>query len=136
MLLELAFARRTDLVLLQEPSFWCDRQNRWFTLQHPAYEAIYQSTTTTTRPRTAVYVRKRASLRYKLCKEVSADGDLLVLEVFGPIERFLVLNLYNERKLLEDLTLPRERTIKRALLPLQLQGKLFLLAGDFNSYHY
>ena len=27
-LLELAFARRTDLVLLQEPSFWCDRQNR------------------------------------------------------------------------------------------------------------
>ena len=62
-LLELAFARRTDFVLLQEPSFWCDRQGRWFTLQHPAYEAIYQSTTTITRPRTAVYIRKRASLR-------------------------------------------------------------------------
>ena len=27
-LLELAFARKTDLVLLQEPSFWQDRQDR------------------------------------------------------------------------------------------------------------
>ena len=47
-LLELAFARRADLALLQEPSVWLDNQGRWYTLQHPAYEVIYQQNRTPT----------------------------------------------------------------------------------------
>ena len=85
-LLELAFARRADLALLQEPSVWLDRQGRWFTLQHPAYEVILQQTTT--RPRTAIYVRKRASLRHRVCSDLSRDG-YSISEISASLERQL-----------------------------------------------
>ena len=67
------------------------------------------------------------------------DGDLLILEIFGATERFLVMNIYNEKELAADSTTQPHgrRTVERALLPLQLQlrGRPFLLAGDFNCHH-
>jgi len=136
-LLELAFAKRTDLVLIQEPSVWLDsREGMWFSFPHPSYTLVLPSTDK--RPRTAIYIRTEAAIKHKQRDDISTDGDLLVLEISGPTERFLLLNIYNEKELAEDSTSQQHgvRTVERALLHLQLTHIPFLIAGDFNSHHF
>ena len=134
-LLEIAFARRTDLVLIQEPSVWQDNRDMWFSFPHPSYNLVLPHSKK--RPRTAIYIRSEAGLKHKVCTDLSTDSDLSILEIYGPTERFLLLNLYNEKELAEDSTTQPEapRTIERTLLRLQLKNTPFLLAGDFNCHH-
>lgn len=136
-LLELAFAKKTDLVLIQEPSVWLESQDStWFSFPHPSYSLVLPNTDK--RPRTAIYIRIEAAIKYKQRDDLSTDGDLLVLEISGPTERFLLLNIYNEKELAEDSTSQQQgvRTVERALLHLQLTHIPFLIAGDFNSHHF
>ena len=135
-LLELAFAKRTDLVLIQEPSVWLDsREGVWFSFPHPSYSLVLPKSDK--RPRTAIYIRTEAAIKHKQRDDLSTDNDLLVLEISGPTERFLLLNIYNEKELAEDSTTQQQgvRTVERALLRLQLTLP-FLIAGDFNSHHF
>lgn len=135
-LLEVAFAWKTDFVLIQEPSVWLNKNTKkWFSFSHPSYNTILQETKE--RPRTAIYIRKAARIEHKVRRDLSTTGDLLVLEVYRHTERFLILNIYNEKELAEDSsTQPTgARTIKRALLNLQLLSP-FLIAGDFNCHHF
>jgi ribonuclease HI len=136
-LLELAFAKRTDIVLVQEPSVWLDcRDNMWFSFPHPSYSLVLPKSDK--RPRTAIYIRTEAAIQHKQREDLSKDSDLLILEISGPTERFLLLNIYNEKELAEDSTSQQGgvRTIERALLHLQLTNTPFLIAGDFNSHHF
>jgi endonuclease/exonuclease/phosphatase (EEP) superfamily protein YafD len=136
-LLELAFAKRTDLVLVQEPSVWLDsREGMWFSFPHPSYSLVLPRLDKS--PRTAIYVRTEAAIKHKQRDDLSTDNDLLVLEILGPTERFLLLNIYNEKELAEDSTSQQQgvRTVERALLRLQLIYMPFLIAGDFNSYYF
>ena len=60
-LLELAFAKRTDIVLVQEPSVWLDsRDSAWFLFPHPSYSLVLPKTDK--RPRTAIYIRTEAAI--------------------------------------------------------------------------
>ena len=90
------------------------------------------------RPRTAIYIRTEAAIKHKQRDDLSTDNDLIVLEISGPTERFLLLNIYNEKELAEDSTSQHQgvRTVERALLHLQLTSMPFLIAGDFNSHHF
>ena len=135
-LLELAFAKRTDLVLIQEPSAWLDsREGVWFSFPHPSYSIVLPKSDK--RPRTAIYIRTEAAIKHKQRDDLSTDNDLLVLEISGPTERFLLLNIYNEKELAEDSTSQQQgvRTVERALLHLHLTLP-FLIAGGFNSHHF
>ena len=89
------------------------------------------------RPRTAIYIRIEAAIKHKQRNDLSTDNDLLVLEILGLTERFLLLNIYNEKELAEDSTSQQQgvRTVERALLHLQLTLP-FLIAGDFNSHYF
>jgi len=116
-LLELAFAKKTDIVLIQEPSVWLDsREGVWFSFPHPSYSLVLPKSDK--RPRTATYIRTEAAIKHKQRDDLSTDNDLLVLEISGPTERFLLLNIYNEKELAEDSTSQPQgvRTIERALL--------------------
>jgi len=118
-LLELAFAKRTDIVLVQEPSVWQDSgDGKWFSFPHPSYSLVLQNTYK--RPRTAIYIRTEAAIKHKQRDDLSTDSDLLILEISGSTERFLLLNIYNEKELAEDSTSQEQgvRTIERALLNL------------------
>jgi hypothetical protein len=127
-LLELAFAKRTDLVLIQEPSVWLDsREGVWFSFPHPSYSLVLPKSDK--RPSTAIYVRTEAAIKYKQREDLSTDGDLLVLEISGPTERFLLLNIYNEKELAEDSTTQQQgvRTVERAFYTFNLYTYPFLL---------
>jgi hypothetical protein len=118
-LLELAFAKRTDIVLVQEPSVWLNsRDSMWFSFSHLSYSLVLPKTDK--RPRTAIYIRTEAAIKHKQRDDLSLDGDLLILDISGPTERFLLLNIYNEKELAEDSTTQQQgvRTIERALLHL------------------
>ena len=118
-LLEIAFAKRTDLVLIQEPSVWLDRRDSlWFSFSHPSYALVLPKSEK--KPRTAIYIRTEAAFKHKQRDDLSTDSDLQVLEISGPTERFLLLNIYNEKELAEDSTSQQQgvRTVERALLHL------------------
>ena len=135
-LLEIASSRKIDFVLLQELRAQLDKTNKkQFTISYPSYTLILL--TIDKRPRVAIYIRNTCTLEYKVQTNLIANEDLLAIEVFRQIERFLLLNIYNKKELVIDSstqTLGR-RTIARALLLLQIITLLFLLAGDFNCYY-
>jgi ABC-type cobalamin/Fe3+-siderophores transport system ATPase subunit len=60
-LLELAFAKRTDIVLVQEPSVWLDsKDSAWFLFLHPSYSLVLLKIDK--RPRTAIYICTEAAI--------------------------------------------------------------------------
>ena len=60
-LLEIGFRRKTDIILVQEPSTWKDRQKgSYFSIPHPAFNLILPSKLAI-RPRVAIYIRKTSS---------------------------------------------------------------------------
>ena len=64
------------------------------------------------------------------------DTDIIVLEVYGQLKRFLLFNIYNERQLDENSRTQRNSrsTISRAILELEID-LLFILIGDYNLHH-
>ena len=60
-LLEIGFKRKTDIILVQEPSTWKDRQKEsYFLIPHPVFNLILPSNLAI-RPRVAIYIRKTSS---------------------------------------------------------------------------
>jgi hypothetical protein len=66
------------------------------------------------RPRVAIYIRTEAAIKHKQRENLSLDRDLLILDISRPIERFLLLNIYNKKELAEDSTIQQQgvRTIE------------------------
>ena len=108
----------------------------WFSFPHLSYSLVLPKLDK--RPRTAIYIRTEAAIKHKQRDDLSTDNDLIVLEISGPTERFLLLNIYNEKELAEDSTSQHQgvRTVERALLHLQLTHTPFLIAGDFNCHYF
>ena len=103
-LLEIGFRRKTDIILVQEPSTWKDRQKEsYFSIPHPAFNLILPSNLAI-RPRVAIYIRKTSSsiLQYRNREDICQDTDIIALEIYGQFERFLLFNIYNERQLDEN----------------------------------
>src|SRR5712675_3441052 len=66
-LLEIGFRRKTDIILVQEPSTWKDKQKgSYFSIPHPVFNLILPSNLAI-RPRVAIYIRKTSSsvLQYR-----------------------------------------------------------------------
>src|SRR6266571_6637699 len=137
-LLEIGFRRKTDIILVQEPSTWKDRQKgSYFSIPHPAFNLILPSNLAI-RPRVAIYIRKTSSsvLQYRTREDICKDTDIIALEIYGQFERFLLFNVYNERQLDENSRTQRNSTstISRAILELEIDLP-FALIGDYNLHH-
>jgi exonuclease III len=137
-LLEIGFRRKTDIILVQEPSTWKDRQKgSYFSIPHPAFNLILPSNLAI-RPRVAIYIRKTSSsiLQYRNREDICKDTDIIALEIYGQFERFLLFNIYNERQLDENSGTQRNSrtTISRAILELEVDLP-FILIGDYNLHH-
>lgn len=134
--LEVAARRKTDLLAIQEPCTWKEKTtHKFYTISHNMYELILPSNPLI-RPRVAVYIRKATNFQYKIRQDLGENSDFLPIEFCGPTERFLFLNVYNEKELdRNSATQPTgTTTIKRSILDLNLQLP-FLILGDFNCHH-
>src|SRR6202789_1644231 len=101
-LLEIGFRRKTDIILVQEPSTWKDRQKgSYFSIPHPTFNLILPSNLAI-RPRVAIYIRKTSFLQYRNREDICKDIDIIVLEIHGRFKRVLLFNIYNERQLDEN----------------------------------
>jgi hypothetical protein len=138
-LLEIGLARKTDLILIQEPATWLDKEKgTYFSVSHQAYSLFLPSSPhqSPVRPRTAVYFLNGSSL--SISPLLLPDNDLLLLEVAcKDIEPFLLLNLYNEKQLNPDSASNKQGllTTKRPSFTELPLNKPLLLAGDFNLHH-
>jgi hypothetical protein len=142
-ILQQAFERKTDVLLLQEP--FCPRNyatGGFIGITHPAYYLITLQPTTspsniTLKPRVLAYVRKGSlafTPRYDLCN----DPDLQVIQVFG-IEPFYIFNVYNEReRIIGSSEGSKVRlglyTVERLLQHIHPDFPSVIL-GDFNLHH-
>ncbi len=139
-LLEIGFRRKTDIILVQEPSTQKDRQKgSYFSIPHPAFNLILPSNLAI-RPRVAIYIRKTSSsfLQYRNREDICKDTDIIALEIYGQLERFLLFNIYNEKQLDENSGTQRNSrtTISRAILELEIDLPFpFVLIGDYNLHH-
>src|SRR6266704_6034552 len=71
-LLEIGFKRKTDIILVQEPSTWKDRQKgSYFSIPHPTFNLILPSDLTI-QPRVTIYIKKTSSslLKYRNKKDI------------------------------------------------------------------
>src|SRR5438445_13313651 len=103
-LLEIGFRKKTDIILVQEPSTWKDKQKgSYFSIPHPAFNLILPSNLAI-RPRVAIYIRKTSSsiLQYRNREDICKDTDIIVLEIYGQLKRFLLFNIYNKKQLDEN----------------------------------
>src|ERR1700728_5037537 len=137
-LLEIGFRRKTDIILVQEPSTWKDRQKEsYFSILHPIFNLILPSNLAIY-PRVAIYIRKTSSsiLQYRNREDIYKDTDIIVLEIYGQLKRFLLFNIYNKRQLDENSRTQRSSitTISRAILELEIDLP-FILIGDYNLHH-
>src|SRR5882757_8421693 len=137
-LLEIGFRRKIDIILVQEPSTWKDRQKgSYFSIPHPIFNLILPSNLAI-RPRVAIYIRKTSSsiLQYRTREDICKDTDIIVLEIYGQFKRFLLFNIYNERQLDENSRTQRSSTttISRAILELEIDLP-FILIGDYNLHY-
>ncbi len=137
-LLEIGFRRKTDIILVQEPSTWKDKQKEsYFSIPHPAFNLILPNNLAI-RPRVAIYIRKTSSsiLQYRNREDICKDTDIIALEIYGQFERFLLLNVYNKRQLDKNSRTQRNgrTTISRAILELEMDLP-FILIGDYNLHH-
>ena len=108
--LELAHKAKIDFILIQEP--WMAEDNIG-TVSHPAYIAILPPRKENVRPRVAIYARKDTKYSYIARPDITADPDILVLQISGPgLEPFQLINLYNEKDLENN---SRDYTIERSL---------------------
>src|SRR6266705_164602 len=98
-LLEIGFRRKTDIILVQEPSTWKDRQKgSYFSIPHPAFNLILPSNLAI-RPRVAVYIRKTSFsfLQYRNREDICKDTDIIVLEIYLPFVLIRDYNLHHTR---------------------------------------
>ena len=103
-LLEIKFKRKTDIILIQELSTWKDKQKRsYFFIPHLAFNLILPNNLAICL-KVAIYIRKTSFsfLQYKNREDICKDTDIIVLEIYGQLERFLLFNIYNEKQLDEN----------------------------------
>ena len=152
-ILQMACENNTDIVLIQEPSVVKDRRDgNFFCISYLSFHLITlvppQTTNTITiRPWTLTYIRKNIDLEFTLCYNLCNDPDMQIIELVDKIQRFFIINIYNEKKRLDtssnthpsQTTSPATQTqglytIDWLLLLLKLKT-LTILAGDFNLHH-
>ena len=89
-------------------------------------------------PRVATYLRKATNFQFKQDPNFQPTSDLLAIEISKPTEKFLLINLYNEKELGENSRMQQNgrTTIQRVLLDTNLRiTSPFLLLGDFNNHY-
>ncbi|KAI1004369.1 hypothetical protein K3495_g3850 [Podosphaera aphanis] len=136
--LALAFAKEEnfDVILIQEPYIFSDRQRR-ISKKISAYECFSPIDDWTKRPRVLTYLQKGVGLvahqLYPLEPAHQAARDLLFLEITAPSgKKLTIVNIYNAPPGSND-----EGEGVRALLSLSLgrARERLLVAGDFNMRH-
>src|SRR5271156_200001 len=124
--LEIGLELGTDFILFQEPYI---RDGN--TISHPSFNVILPNSSSTIRPRVAIFHRKLSRLQYCQRDDLSSS-DLLVIDILGSQTPDLqLINIYNERSLEPGI---EEYTIERALINL-IPSKNTILGGDFNAHH-
>ena len=95
-MLEIAFQRKADLILIQEPYVF-RKDSAFYSIPHPAFNLILPETDT--RPRVSIYIRRKATFQYIPRLDICNNPDIQILEILGNLERFLVFNIYNKKEL-------------------------------------
>jgi hypothetical protein len=129
-LLEYAVQKKVDILLIQEPWIFRDRETGYKdcrSINHPSFTALLPPHDDETRPRTLVYTSRLLQLQINPIR--LDDPDCQSLEVRDSKgARIQVVNLYNEK----------DRrgvwTVDRCLYDLPLLPDT-LLVGDFNTRH-
>ena len=75
-------------------------------------------------------------MQYRNREDICKDTDIIVLEIYGQLERFLLFNIYNEKQLNENSGSQRNNrtTISRAILELEINLP-FVLIEDYNLHY-
>ena len=95
--LELAYKAKIDFILIQEP--WI-AENNIDIVSHPTYTAILPQRKENIRPRVAIFARKDTKFSYMTRPDITADPNILILQISGPgLEPFQLINLYNKENL-------------------------------------
>jgi hypothetical protein len=129
-LLEYAVQKRVDILLIQEPWIFRDKETGYKdcrSINHPSFTALLPPHDDETRPRTLVYTSRLLQLQINPVR--LDDPDCQTLEVRDSKgARIQVVNLYNEKD--------RQGvwTVDRCLYNLPLLPNS-LLVGDFNTRH-
>jgi exonuclease III len=135
--LQYALESKADVVLLQEP--YCPKNystGGFIALQHSAFHTITPQpcnpSSISERPRVLAYIRKEAGIEFSTRYDLCSDPDAQVIEVLTSIEPFYIVNVYNERRLVEG---SRHYTVNRLLQHLHFDLPV-IIVGDFNVHHY
>jgi hypothetical protein len=129
-LLEYAVQKKVDILLIQEPWIFRDRETAYKdcrSINHPSFPALLPSHDDETRPRTLVYTSRLLQLQINPIR--LDDPDCQSLEIRDSKGATIqVVNLYNEKD--------RQGvwTVDRCLYDLPLLPET-LLVGDFNTRH-
>jgi hypothetical protein len=129
-LLEYAVQKRVDILLVQEPWIFRDKETGYKdcrSINHPSFAALLPPHNDETRPRTLVYTSRLLQLQINPIR--LDDPDCQTLEVRDSKgARIQVVNLYNEKDK------QGIWTVDRCLYNLPLLPNS-LLVGDFNTRH-
>ena len=134
--LALAHEERIDIVLIQEPYIYHERERR-ITKRHPSYECFTPLDDWYTRPRVLTYIRKGAGLQAEQARplppESSALRDLLFVNVKSLSGLSLtIINIYNTPQNADGMD---EATKAVTTIPRPSLGQAVLLTGDLNLRH-
>jgi len=128
-ILEIARARKTDILLVQEPYICTSSIGDAIPAQHFDYFTIINSSLTA-RSRAITYIRKDAGISYSNRIDLVSDPDAILLEIQRKNRQsFYLLNIYNEKDKNGVYTIPR------ALENFQKPVSSYILAGDLNAHH-
>lgn len=131
--LQIAVERGTDIILVQEPWFHCQRSDDWSKEQstaHSEFTQILPNITDNRRPRTLAYISKAFTPSTYLSPTSPADGDIQVIEITYGVKCLQIINLYNQK----ESDMQPIRTFQRSLKNLRLHNSTIIM-GDFNAHH-
>ena len=134
--LAMAHEKRIDIVLVQEPYIYRERERR-ITKRHPSYECFSPSDDWTSRPRVLTYIRKGAGLKTEQTRPIHNDSIALRDLLFTTIKAktgppLMIVNIYNAPNSSEGAG-EVARTLRA--LPQATIGPSVFVGGDLNLHH-
>jgi len=134
-ILDIAVSRKVDILCIQEPWIFQDRQrtpdfSNPKLISHPSFSPIFPKSPPNLRPRTLIYVARTCTAQVSLREDISDDPDVLAVDIKDQGTSFLLLNIYNEKDQGES----SQHTVERRLTRVHLDQPA-IVCGDFNAHH-
>jgi exonuclease III len=128
-ILEIARAKKTDILLVQEPFLTSRKEEENLPAQHFDYYFIMNNSPTE-RPRAITYIRKQSNIDFTNRTDLLSDPDTVLIEIRSKKSSIYIINIYNEKDNRGIYTI--SRTLKEKLKRIDIP---WILAGDLNAHH-